>query len=128
MNCQSEEILSKFYTFTKHKDPATVFSFGVDLQVLKYDVIGIQQYMVINQSEIGCKSDHTTIAIATMKIQMIFKKYKHFRVDIQLYQHEWNWKKLKNEKLCGFLVFPIPTSVDISVYLYGIMFYISFIV
>ena len=49
-------------------------------------------------------------------------------MDIQLYQHEWNWK---NEKLCGnttpagrsvfnkFRVFPISTSVDITVYQHG---------
>ena len=56
------------------------------------------------------------------------RNIKHFRVDIQLYQHEWNWK---NEKLCGnttpagrsvftqFRVFPIFTSVGITVYQYG---------
>ena len=49
-------------------------------------------------------------------------------VDIQLYQHKWNWK---NEKLCGittpagrsvftkFGVSPISTSVDITLYPYG---------
>ena len=51
-----------------------------------------------------------------------------FRVDIQLYQHEWNWE---NEKLYGnttpegrsvfiqFRVFPTSTSVDITIYQYG---------
>ena len=54
-----------------------------------------------------------------------FEFFQFPRVDIQLYQHEWNWK---NEKLCGnttpaersvftkFRVFPISTSVDITVY------------
>ena len=52
-----------------------------------------------------------------------------FRVDTQLYQHEW--KLEKNEKLCGnmmpagrsvftqFRVFPIFMSVDTTVYQYG---------
>jgi hypothetical protein len=49
-------------------------------------------------------------------------------VDIQLYQHEWNWE---NETLYGnttpegrsvfiqFRVFPTSTSVDITIYQYG---------
>ena len=60
---------------------------------------------------------------------MIFKKYKTFSVLICSYINtSGNWK---NEKLCGnttparrsvftqFRVFPIFTSVDITVYQYG---------
>ena len=63
------------------------------------------------------------------------RNIKHFfRIDIQLYQHSW---KLENSKLCEntppcgcrvstqFLVFPISTRVDITVYQHGKMFYIS---
>ena len=57
------------------------------------------------------------------------RNIKHFfRIDIQLYQHSW---KLENSKLCEntppcgrrvstqFLVFPISTRVDITVYQHG---------
>jgi hypothetical protein len=37
-----------------------------------------------------------------------------FRVDIQLYQHEWKWGNDTQ-----FRVFPISTCVDITVYQYG---------
>ena len=52
---------------------------------------------------------------------MTFKKYKTFSVLIYSYINtSGNWK---NEKLCGnftqFRVFPIFTSVDITVYQYG---------
>ena len=68
------------------------------------------------------------MGIQQNKKQLYLRNIKHFRVDIQLYQHEWNWK---NEKLCGntmpagrsvftkFRAFPISTSVDITLYLYG---------
>ena len=69
---------------------------------------------------------------------MIFKKYKTFSVLIYSYINtSGNWK---NEKLCRnttpagqsvftqFRVFPIFTSVDITVYQYGKVFYISFII
>ena len=68
----------------------------------------------------------------------IFKKYKTFSVLTYSYINmSGNWK---NETLCGntmpagrsvftqFRVFPIFTSVDITVYQYGKMFYISFII
>ena len=58
-------------------------------------------------------------------MQLIFNKYKNvFRVDIQLYYIDTsgNWE---NEK---FRVFPISTSVDITVYQYGKKFYICFII
>ena len=61
--------------------------------------------------------------------KLIFKKYKTFSVLIYSYINtSGNWK---NEKLCGnttpagrsvftqFRVFPIFTSVDITVYQYG---------
>ena len=63
------------------------------------------------------------------RMQVIFKKYKTFSVLIYSYINtSGNWK---NEKLCGnttpagrsvftqFRVFPIFTSVDITVYQYG---------
>ena len=72
------------------------------------------------------------------RFMFIFKKYKTFSVLIYSYINtSGNWK---NEKLCGnttpagrsvftqFRVFPIFTSVDITVYQYGKMFYISFII
>ena len=54
-------------------------------------------------------------------VAMTFKKYKTFSVLIYSYINtSGNWK---NEKLCGnftqFRVFPIFTSVDITVYQYG---------
>ena len=68
---------------------------------------------------------------------MIFKKYKTFSVfTYSNINTSGNWK---NEKLCGnttpagrsvftkFRVFPIYTSVDITICKYGQMFYISFI-
>ena len=69
----------------------------------------------------------------------LFKKYKTFSVLIYSYINtSGNWK---NEKLCGnttlagrsvftqFRVFPIFTSVDITVYINTEkMFYISFII
>jgi hypothetical protein len=43
---------------------------------------------------------------------VIYQILNIFRVDIQLYQHEWNWE---NEKLyfIQFRVVPTSTSVDI---------------
>ena len=71
-------------------------------------------------------------------LHLLIKKYKTFSVLIYSYINtSGNWK---NEKLCGnttpagrsvftqFRVFPIFTSVDITVYQYGKMFYISFII
>ena len=64
-----------------------------------------------------------------IKVKTILKKYKTFSVLIYSYINtSGNWK---NEKLCGnttpagrsvftqFRVFPIFTSVDITVYQYG---------
>ena len=43
-----------------------------------------------------------------------------FRVDIQLYQHEWKLGKLEMRSVfTQFRVFPISTSVDITVYQHG---------
>ena len=39
-----------------------------------------------------------------------------FRVDIQLYQHEWNWENEKLYVFIQFRVFPTSTSVDITIY------------
>ena len=57
------------------------------------------------------------------------RNIKHFfRIDIQLYQHSWKLEKREivwKHDACGrrvstqFLVFPIFTSVDITVYQYG---------
>ena len=71
-------------------------------------------------------------------LHVIIKKCKTFSVLIYSYINtSGNWK---NEKLCGnttpagrsvftqFRVFPIFTSVDITVYQYGKKFYISFII
>ena len=69
---------------------------------------------------------------ATLLLKFFVLYYKRnikhfFRIDIQLYQRE-NWKNSKlceNTPLCGcrvstqFLVFPISTRVDITVYQYG---------
>ena len=69
----------------------------------------------------------------------IFSEYQTFSLLIYSYINtSRNWK---NEKLCGnmsptgrsifstkFQIFPIFTSVDITVYQYGEMFYISFII
>ena len=69
---------------------------------------------------------------------LIFKKYKTFSVLVYSYINTSG--NSKNEKFCGnttpagrsvftqFRVFPIFTSVDITVYQYGKMFYISFII
>ena len=55
-----------------------------------------------------------------INIELIIKKYKTFSVLIYSYINtSGNWK---NEKLCVFIqfrVFPIFTSVDITVYQYG---------
>ena len=71
---------------------------------------------------------HNSFKIGLISLLYYLRNINIFRVDIQLYQHEWNWK---NKKLCGnttptgqsvftkFRVFPISTSVDITVYLYG---------
>ena len=41
---------------------------------------------------------------------------KHFfRIDIQLYQHSWKGRRVSTQ----FLVFPISTRVDITVYQHG---------
>ena len=66
---------------------------------------------------------------AKISIRLLFKKYKTFSVLIYSYINtSGNWE---NEKLCGnttpagrsvftqFRVFPIFTSVDITVYQYG---------
>ena len=70
---------------------------------------------------------------ATLLLKFFVLYYKRnikhfFRIDIQLYQHSW---KLENSKLCEntppcgrrvstqFLVFPISTRVDITVYQHG---------
>ena len=65
------------------------------------------------------------------------RNIKHFfRIDIQLYQHSWKLEKLEivwkhsveNTPPCGrrvstqFLVFPISTRVDITVYQHGKFF------
>ena len=65
---------------------------------------------------------------------MLFKNiylrniYNIFRVDIQLYQHEWKLEKQEiawkhdpagRSVFTQFRVFPIFTSVDITVYQYG---------
>ena len=69
----------------------------------------------------------------------IFNKYKTFSVLIYRYINtSGNWE---NEKLCSgnttpegrnvftqFRVFPISTSVDITIYQYGKKFYICFII
>ena len=67
----------------------------------------------------------------------IFKKYKETNIRNSYINTSGNWK---NEKLCGnttsagpsvftqFRVFQIFTSVDITVYQYGKMFHISFII
>ena len=70
-----------------------------------------------------------SVNVLKNKGQFIFKKYKTFSVLIYSYINtSGNWK---NEKLCGnttpagrsvftqFRVFPIFTSVDITVYQYG---------
>jgi hypothetical protein len=74
--------------------------------------------------------------------ELIFNKYKTFSVLIYSFIYintSGNWE---NEKLCGnttpegegrsiftqFRVFPISTSVDITVYQYGKKFYICFII
>ena len=69
------------------------------------------------------------VSIQNIAIWFLFKKYKTFSVLIYSYINtSGNWK---NEKLCGnttpagrsvfaqFRVFPIFTSVDITVYQYG---------
>ena len=72
------------------------------------------------------------LAALVLKFFVLYYKtnIKHFiRVDIQLYQHSWKLEKL--EKLYEktppsgrrvstlFLVFPISTRVDITVYQHG---------
>ena len=52
----------------------------------------------------------------------IFKKYKTFSVLIYSYINTSGIGKTRNFQ------FPISASVDTSVYLYGKMFYISFII
>jgi hypothetical protein len=55
------------------------------------------------------------------------KNIKHFfRIDIQLYQHSWKlgkleivWKHFGRRVSIQFLVFPISTRVDITVYQHG---------
>ena len=72
---------------------------------------------------------HKEQSYKTSTKEVIFKKYKTFSVLIYSYINtSGNWK---NEKLCGnttpagrsvftqFRVFPIFTSVDITVYQYG---------
>ena len=86
--------------------------------------------------------DHRISAMPKRYIYLIFNKYKTFSVLIYSYINtSGNWE---NEKLCGnttpegrsvftqFRVFPISTSVDITVYQYGknvlYLFYICFII
>ena len=61
-----------------------------------------------------------TLVTLVGDIQVIFKKYKTFSVLIYSYINaSGNWK---SKKLCGntqFRVFPIFTSVDVTVYQYG---------
>ena len=69
------------------------------------------------------------IHIIILLFRIYLRNIKHFRVDIQLYQNEWKLEKReivwKNTTLAGrsvftqFRVFPIFTSVDITVYQYG---------
>ena len=80
-----------------------------------------------------------SVFVKVALIGVIIKKYKTFSVLIYSYINtSGNWK---NEKLCGnttpagrsvftqFRVFPIFTSVDITVYInMEKMFYISFII
>jgi hypothetical protein len=75
-----------------------------------------------------------------IRYRFIFNKYKTFSVLIDSYINtSGNWE---NEKLCGntrttpegrsvftqFRVFPISTSIDITVYRYGKNIYICFII
>ena len=97
--------------------------------------MGIENVLVIE--------DYTTTHIneaLTMKlvlVHVLFKKYKTFSVLIYSYFNtSGDWK---NEKLCGnttptgrsvftqFRVFPISTSVDITIYQHG-KFLILFII
>ena len=71
----------------------------------------------------------------TIAINVIFNKYKTFSVLIYSYINtSGNWE---NEKFVWkhdasvfiqFRVFPISTSVDITIYQYGKKFYICFII
>ena len=65
-------------------------------------------------------------AILLLKFFVLYYKrnIKHFfRIDIQLYQHSWKLEKLELEVgrrvSTQFLVFPISTRVDITVYQHG---------
>ena len=75
------------------------------------------------------QNNYAVLTFCDFKHRVIFKKYKTFSVLIYSYINtSGNWK---NEKLCGnttpvgrsvfaqFRVFPIFTSVDITVYQYG---------
>ena len=80
------------------------------------------------------------INVTNPLISVIFKKFKKYKtVFVLIYSYvntSGNWE---NEKFCGnmpagrsvftqFRVFPIFTSVDITVYQYEKKFYISFII
>ena len=80
---------------------------------------------ILNKEQIGNKNTSCKYVV----LKYIFKKYKTFSVLIYSYINtSGNWK---NKKLCGnttsagrsvftqFRVFPIFTSVDITVYQYG---------
>ena len=79
-----------------------------------------------------------TVIYDDLLIIIYLRNIKHFSMLIYSYINtSGNWK---NEKLCGnttpegrivftqFRVFPISTSVDITLYQHGKMFYIFFII
>ena len=84
----------------------------------------------IKFTDVNCRSTFHLVQINDkVKDKVIFKEYKTFSVLIYSYINtSGNWK---NDKLCGnttpagrsvftqFRVFPIFTSVDITVYQYG---------
>jgi hypothetical protein len=86
----------------------------------------LNNIIVQNNIEIG---EEGLSQIYVVDDWLILNKYKTFSVLIYNYINtSGNWE---NEKLCGFTqfrVFPISTSVDITVYQNGKMFYIFFII
>ena len=102
---------------------------GYDLYPSEYNFKYFTQLRSACNFQSKLQTSYVVLTFCDFKHRVIFNKYKTFSVLIYSYINtSGNWK---NEKLCGnttpagrsvftqFRVFPIFTSVDITVYQYG---------
>ena len=93
--------------------------FRIDIQFYNIANVNSERWLAKSRVDITLCQHGKFPASLLLKFFVLYYKrnIKHFfRIDIQLYQHSWKLEKLE---IVVFLVFPISTRVDITVYQHG---------